>query len=173
MDVIIRVEAAGDHPRVWDVEAAAFGGTLQADIVEALRRDAHPHLSLVAEHEGCVVGHLFFSPVTLDAHPALHAAQLSPLAVDPSHRRRGIGGALIREGLGRCDGIGWSLVFLLGDPAYYSRFGFELAAPLGFTTGRPSADPALQVIEVVPGASAGLGGRVRFHPAFDVAGSDP
>jgi putative acetyltransferase len=168
----IRGEVRGDVPHVYEVEAAAFGQTLQAEIVDALRATAEPHLSLVATLGEHVVGHIFFSPATLASEPAVQAAQLSPLAVDPAHQRKGIGSALVREGLTRCRAMGWSLVFLLGDPRYYSRFGFMLAAPQGFTYGNPVADAALQVFEVSTGAVRKISGRVRFHEAFEVAESN-
>jgi putative acetyltransferase len=115
-----------------------------------------------------IVGHIFFSPVALASNPEVGAAQLSPVAVEPSYQGIGIGSALIRQGLAMCKAIGWELVFLTGNPRYYSRFGFVLANPLGFTLGDPLEDPALQVFEVEPGALDGRGGPIRFHPAFDL-----
>lgn len=172
MGVEIRPEVRGDAPRVYEVEAAAFGKTLQAEIVDALRATAEPQLSLVATLDEYVVGHIFFSPATLVSEPAIQAAQLSPLAVDPAHQRKGIGSALVREGLKRCREMGWTVVFLLGDPRYYSRFGFRLAAPQGFTYGDPVADAALQVFEVSTEAVRETSGLVRFHEAFEVAESN-
>jgi putative acetyltransferase len=69
------------------------------------------------------------------------------------------------EALRHAPSLGWEAVFLLGDPAYYARFGFRAAAP-PFTFGDPAADPALQLLELRPGVLAGQSGRVRYHPAF-------
>ena len=105
----MRPERPADHGRTFKVEQAAFGSRLQADLVEALRRSADPQLSLVAELNGVVVGHIFFSPVTIDSErEAPPAAQLSPVAVDPPHQRTGVGSALIRAGLEQCRSKGWS-----------------------------------------------------------------
>lgn len=161
----IRPESVDDHARVYAVERAAFDSTLQAELVEALRRSAEPQLSLVAVLEGEIVGHVFFSPVTFESEEARPAAQLSPVAVAPSRQRRGIGSALIRAGLDACPSQGWSSVFLVGNPLYYSRFGFQMASPLGLSCGGLH-DPFLQVLELREGALAGVRGRVDFHPVF-------
>jgi putative acetyltransferase len=127
---------------------------------------------VVAEADDAVVGHIFFSPITIEAdRPAPAASQLSPVAVLPEYQGRGIGSALIRAGLSRCRAIGWSAVFLVGNPAYYSRFGFQLAGPLGFTYPGP-LDPFLQLLELDAGALSGLGGRIRLHPAFAEVGAE-
>jgi putative acetyltransferase len=172
MDVRIRDEEPGDVDRTFRVVESAFGRRLEADLVDALRRSARPQLSLVAERDGLVVGHVFFSPVTLESdRPAAAAAQLSPVAVLPDYQRQGVGTALIRAGLQRCAAIGWAAVFLVGNPAYYGRFGFALAAPFGFSYPGPH-DPFLQVLELRPGALSGATGRIRTHPAFAEVGAE-
>ena len=91
---------------------------------------------------------------------------LGPMAVRPDRQGEGIGGALVRAALAGAGELGWPAVFLVGDPAYYVRFGFELAAPRGFTYGHPHFDPVLQVAVLTAGALDGRSGRVCFHPAF-------
>jgi putative acetyltransferase len=147
------------------VQSAAFGRGDEADLVDALRRQASPSLSLVAEVAGRVVGHVFFSPVAIEGHGEVRAAGLAPLAVDPELQGRGLGSALVRAGLRACPRHGWLAVFLLGDPGYYARFGFEPAAPRGFQF-QPGRDRGFQLIELLPGALAGHSGRVRYHEAF-------
>lgn len=172
MKLEIRSEHASDVQAVDAVVAAAFESRVEAELVVALRRSADPQLSLVAESEGQVVGHVFFSPVGIESGPpGLAAAQLAPLAVAPAHQRTGIGGALVREGLARCRAIGWSAVFLVGDPDYYGRFGFRSAGPSGFS--QPGAhDRFLQLVELVPGALSEASGRIALHPAFDEVGAE-
>ena len=165
MKPVIRAEGATDRARVYEVERSAFDATLQADLVDALRASAEPQLSLVALVEDEIVGHIFFSPVTFESEHAPAAAQLSPIAVAPSCQGQGIGSALIRAGLAECPSMGWSSVFLVGNPLYYSRFGFEMAGPRGFSCGNQD-DPFLQLLELRPRALAELRGLVRFHPAF-------
>lgn len=168
--IAVRAEREADHPRVFEIHRAAFGQPDEAELVETLRRAAEPRLSLVAEEAGRVIGHVFFSPVGVEppgpGREAPPACGLAPVAVDPAHQHRGTGSRLIREGLRRCREQGWRAVFVVGDPAYYGRFGFALAGPRGFTYGDPHFDPVLQVLELEPGALAGCRGRVRFHAAF-------
>jgi putative acetyltransferase len=162
----IRTETEADFARVFELQAAAFGRRNEAELVNALRRAAVPHVSLVAE-EADIVGHIFFSPVGLEGEPgAPPLGGLAPVAVEPAKQRRGIGSALVRAGLEACAPLGWRAVFLVGSPAYYSRFGFVAAAPLGFSYGDPQMDPALQLLELEAGAVSGQRGRVVFHPAF-------
>jgi len=163
----VRPEEDADHERVRAVHEAAFGRPDEARLVEALRASAHPAISLVAELDGRVAGHVFFSPVGLEpSSPGFAAAALGPLAVGPPAQGRGIGSALVRAGLERCPGQGWRAVFLLGNPAYYERFGFAPAGPLGLLYGSEALERAFQVRELAPGALAGCRGRVRYHEAF-------
>ncbi len=164
----IRHEKPSDFAAVFAVQEAAFGRPNEARLVELLRSGVHPQLSLVAELDSRVVGHVFFSPMRIEsARPAPPVGGLAPVGVLPELHRRGIGSALIREGLRQCVDFGWRAVFLLGDPAYYSRFGFVLAAPLGVRYRHESFDPAFQVLELAPGALDRCEGWAHYHEAFD------
>jgi len=167
VSITVRPETDADARRVFDVEQAAFGGPFEPELVEQLRREASPTVSLVALQGDELVGHVFFSPVEVETNPRhLRFGALAPLAVDPPAQARGIGAALVREGLGACRRLGWKGVFLVGDPRYYGRFGFELAAPRGLRYGHPHFDAALQVLELEPGALGGCEGLVLYPPAF-------
>jgi len=175
--LVIRAEEETDETRILEIQAAAFERQNEADLVAMLRRAADPHISLVAEDGGRVLGHIFFSPVEIESSPGLPdlpdqrgLAGLAPVAVDPAHQGRGVGSALIRAGLAACPALGWGAVFLVGDPRYYARFGFVMASPKGFTYGSPLFDSVLQVHELSAGALDGHGGRVRFHRAFGDTG---
>jgi putative acetyltransferase len=162
----IRSETPADHERVYAIQTAAFGRPNEAELVDALRASALPQLSLVAEiHE--LVGHIFFSPVSIEGPlSAPPCAGLAPVGVLPTHQGCGVGSALIRRGLERCSELGWKAVFLVGDPAFYSRFGFALAAPRGLRYESESFDPVFQVLELQRGALQGRQGWVRYHEAF-------
>jgi putative acetyltransferase len=165
--LVVRPEAPADHERVQEVHEAAFGRPDEARLVEALRRSERPTLSLVAEWAGRVEGHVFLSPVAIEgAADAPPAAGLAPLGVAPAVQGRGVGGALMRAALSRAPSLGWRAVFLLGDPGYYARFGFVLAAPRGFHYESPAFDSAFQMRELAPAALSGLGGFVRYADAF-------
>jgi putative acetyltransferase len=147
----IRPERTADEPLVAAVQAAAFGHqpAQVVALVNDLRSatDESDRLSLVAIEQGRLVGHVLFTPSLLDAPARLVPVQvLSPVGVHPDAQRRGVGSALIGEGLRILDERGVAAVFLEGSPDYYRRFGFEPAVPLGFR--KPSLripDPAFQV----------------------------
>ena len=152
---------------MFEIEAAAFERPNEARLVDELRASARPILSLVALSAGEIVGHAFFSPVTLEDHadaPPLGA--LAPLAVEPAHQGQGVGSALVRAGLEACSAHDWRAVFLVGNPAYYGRFGFELAAPLGFLYESHAFDSVFQVVALGENALSGYAGKVIFDPAF-------
>ncbi len=134
-DFLIREASQGDFDAVVAVEKAAFGHDEEAELVQALLSDAsaQPVLSLLAYEGAEPVGHVLFSKVTLGG-PARNTSGrlLAPLAVVPQAQRRGVGGSLIREGFSRLKSDGVGLVFVLGDPRYYARHGFQAALPLGF-----------------------------------------
>jgi putative acetyltransferase len=149
----IRIEQSPDHDAVGSLHRAAFGGDhggTVAELVAALRQDDPETLSLVFEEAGEIVGHIMFSRTLLDAPQRLVTVQsLSPLAVLPAWQNRGVGAALIRAGLRQLDERGVPLVFLEGDPRYYSRAGFTAAIEQGFR--KPSLripDAAFQVVRL-------------------------
>jgi putative acetyltransferase len=133
----LREERPDDQQSVREIHARAFGdeGLVVADLVDSLRETITPTdgLSLVAEHDGQVVGHVMFTRSLLDAPRRLVEVQvLSPLGVMPEYHRRGIGSALVRQGLKALGERAVPVVFLEGDPGYYSRFGFASGRDLGF-----------------------------------------
>ncbi|WP_326580001.1 N-acetyltransferase [Actinacidiphila glaucinigra] len=133
----LREELPGDAESVRDVHLRAFGGhgRAVADLVDTLRASVTPAdgLSLVAEHDDRVVGHVMFTRGLLDAPRRLVDVQvLSPPAVLPEHQRTGIGAALVRHGLRTLAGRAVPVVFVEGDPAYYARLGFLPGGDHGF-----------------------------------------
>jgi putative acetyltransferase len=150
----LREELPGDRESVRDIHLRAFGdhGRVVADLVDTLRNiiTTADDLSLVAEHDGEIVGHVMFTRSLLDAPRRLVEVHvLSPLAVMPEHHKRGIGAALVRHGLKALAERDAPLVFLEGDPGYYSRFGFAPGGDYGFR--KPSLripDAAFQVIRL-------------------------
>jgi putative acetyltransferase len=173
MTPLIRPEAPGDRLAVYEVNLRAFGRTAEAKLVEALRALELPILSLVAEVEGGVVGHVLFSPVTIakvhpeDSRLRSDAVALGPLAVHPEWQGRGVGGALVRAGLGACRQQGETRVVLLGHPDYYPRFGFRPAADYGIHYRSREYDHALFALELKPGALEGVSGWLSYLPPFE------
>jgi putative acetyltransferase len=163
----IRTEEDGDRIGVYALHAAAFETPAEAELVDALRERAHPVLSLVAEAEGKPVGRLLFSPVTLPERPDLRIMGLAPMAVAPGRRRRGIGSALVREGLERGRRLGFGAVVVPGHPAYYPRFGFQPASRFGLGCPYDVPDDVFMALELRPGYLHGVSGTIAYHPAFD------
>ena len=125
-------------------------------------------LSLVAEHDGVVAGHIFFTPARIgSSRPQLRTLALGPMAVHPDHQRTGIGTALVEAGIASCLADGVDAVFVLGHRGYYPRFGFTSAASRGLRFRGPQFDANFFVLELSAGSLAGLSGLVAYMPEFD------
>jgi putative acetyltransferase len=154
-----------DEPAIAALNRAAFGGDDEARIVDALRANGGVVLSLVALVADEVVGHIVFSPVSIDGAPD-RAIGLAPMAVLPEHQRRGVGTALVREGLARLTAAGHGAVVVLGHPDYYPRFGFERASRFLLRCAFECPDEAFMAMELRAGALGQQPGVVRYRPEF-------
>ena len=148
------------------MNVSAFETALEANLVDALRAQAQPLVSLVADDDGAIVGHIMFSPVSLSGHPALHIMGLAPMAVFPDRQRAGIGSALVRAGLEQCARLGFGAVVVLGHPAYYPRFGFVTSTRFGIGCEYDVPEDVFMVVELQPGYLRGVSGTIRYHAAF-------
>ncbi len=164
---LVRDEAPGDADAVRDVVARAFEQSAEAVLVDALRKAGKATISLVAERDGRIIGHVLFSPVTLAEAPhAPFASGLAPLAVLPEAQKQGVGSALVRAGLARCRAAGHAFVVVLGSPAYYGRFGFVAAERHRLHSEYHVPPGVFQVLEIAPGALTGASGLVRYADEF-------
>ena len=134
----IRRSKESDRTAIRSIHTSAFGPDRAREIValvDGLLEDqtARPRLSLIAETGGKLVGHILFTALRLQSDQYISARILAPLAVSGDWQGEGVGGALIKEGLERLADSGVELVFVLGHPGYYSKFGFQPAGILGFS----------------------------------------
>ncbi|MCB2083824.1 MAG: N-acetyltransferase [Sphingomonadaceae bacterium] len=163
--VAIRAERVGDEPAIHHLTAAAFRDVEHSDgsepaIVDRLRELGHLALSLVAaDGQGAIIGHAAYSPVTIDGKDEAWFG-LGPISVAPEHQRRGVGSALIERGTAELREKGARGIVLLGNPAYYSRFGFEHDPRLSYPGPPPEYFQRLVMAGETPA------GTVCYSPAF-------
>jgi putative acetyltransferase len=158
-----------DRPRVTshelrmiirDEALAAFGQAVEADLVDALRESGDAVISLVAEEDGEIVGHILFSKLQAPDQ----CVALAPVSVTPGHQNQGIGSKLILEGLARAKHDGWQAVFVVGEPEYYERFGFSAATADKFETDYPK--PYFMALQLTPHSLSERTGAVIHAPPF-------
>ena len=170
MAIKIRLETAADIDEIHRIEAAAFQGEPHADLVDRLRAEDALLLSHVAELDGVIVGHAAYTLLTITDDAIIHQCPgLGPIAVDPPYQGCGIGSALVRAGIRAMRDIGYGLLFLVGSPRYYPRFGFQPAQPFGFSSDyvEPAGPHEHFMLAILDERAPGrLRGHVRFHPAF-------
>jgi putative acetyltransferase len=161
----IRAATPSDRDAIRRVEEHAFGQQAEAGLVDALVGDGDTVLELVAVDEGQVVGHVLFSRLYVEdgAHRAA-ALALAPLAVEPSFHGTGIGGALVREAHRRLKDAGETLSVVLGDPAYYGRFGYSHARAAGFESEYQG-----EALQALAWGEAPQSGRLVYAAAFGTA----
>lgn len=165
----VRAESPRDSAAVYEVNRAAFGRPDEAALVDALREAGAPLVSMVAVEDGTVVGHILFSPVSVEPESpnGFRAVGLAPLAVLLARQGRGVGSELVESGIEECRRRGYDAIFVLGDPPYYRRFGFVPAAASGLRCEFSVPEEAFMGKELRPGALDGARGLVRYRMEFD------
>jgi putative acetyltransferase len=165
--LLIRGERPEDIAEIHEVHELAFGRPAEGDLVDVLRAKRKATLSLVAVEDDRIVGHIFFSPVTIGAGDReLPAVGLAPMAVLPERQRQGIGAQLVKTGLLECRNAGYDCVVVLGHPTYYPRFGFVPASQYGLKSEYAVPDEAFMVLTWHEGVLKDRGGVVRYQPEF-------
>jgi putative acetyltransferase len=168
--MIIRREEPQDIAAIRLVNEQAFDGSAEANGIDALRDRGAVTLSLIAVIDDRVVGHLFFTPATIEAPDrSWPALGLAPLSVLPEYQRQGIGTALMKAGLEECRCLGHERVIVLGHPDYYPRFGFERASRYGVRFEFEAPDEACMILALQPGALVGVGGVATYQPEWSGA----
>lgn len=158
--MIIRLETSTDFAAIRAVEKIAFPKPAEAQLVDDLRNAGDAVFSLVAIEDKTIVGHAMFSKLK-SPFPAL---ALGPMAVLPDRRRRNFGAQLIRDGIARSEAAGWAGIFVLGNPAFYERFGFNVVKASGFNS--PYAGPHFMALPLGHSDLPTLEGNIQYAPAF-------
>ena len=165
MEPRIRIETEADQAAIRDIHVNAFSAEAEADLVEELRGDGHVRLSLVAEINSELVGHILFSAMSLKGeNGVVDALALAPLAVRPEWQRRGIGSHLVENGLEQCRNAGHQIVLVVGHPKFYVRFGFsnKMAKPIS----SPYSGSSFMALELTPHALRGVRGQAHYPQPF-------
>lgn len=167
MNALIRPETAADHNAIRHVNRLAFGQDAEARLVDALREGGYVRVSLVAEQDGQVVGHVLFSDLPIITQAGtVPALALAPMAVLPEYQNQGLGSALVRRGLEVCKDQGHRIIVVVGHPHFYQRFGFSSKLASVLTSPFGGGD-SWMALELVPGALHGVTGRVVYSPPFE------
>ena len=162
----VRREETTDEAPIHVVNKAAFETHAEAALVDALRAEVGLFHSFLAEVDGRIVGHILLTPVDVVDKANWRAMALGPMAVLPEYQRHNVGSQLIHNALRLYPPEGHNVVFVLGHPEYYPRFGFRRMSEFGITCEFEAPDDVLMVTELTPGAIAGRTGEVRYHPLF-------
>jgi putative acetyltransferase len=162
---LLRSEHPGDRQQVRKLNQAAFQRSDEADLIDGLRAEGAVLLSLVAELDGQIIGHILFSRMTIETtQNSVAAASLAPMAVLPDHQGRGVGSRLIQHGLAELRERGEQIVIVLGHKDYYPRFGFTSENARHLES--PFPPDVYMALELFEGALANIRGRVKYPAAF-------
>lgn len=163
----IREETPADYDAIRDVNHLAFKREGEARLVDQLRADGDVVASLVAVESDQVVGHIMFSklPIEMDGD-VLRGTALAPMAVKPNLQRQGIGSALVKRGIEICRERGYAVIVVLGDPVYYSRFGFS--AERAKRLRGPYSGEALMALDLSEGVLKNGTGDLNYPDAFSL-----
>lgn len=166
----VRPATAGDLDAIVEIHRAAFGRDAEAELVRRLVAAGRASISLVAvDEDDTLLGHVLFSPVTIEEGDDGKSLGLAPVAVHPDHQRQGIGHDLIEEGIGACFVQDARAVFVLGSPAYYTQFGFAKASAHDLHDAYEGGN-AFQVLPLTIAGLTGYRGCVNYAPEFEGKG---
>ena len=166
--MLVRPEASQEFSAIYDLVEEAFKTAKVADgneqeFVNHLRAGANylPQLALVAEDKGQLVGHMMLTKTVIrEAKKSINSLLLAPLSVVLEYRNQGVGSLLVKQGFKRAKELGYTVVFLVGDPAYYQRFGFKSIAEFNIQSSLDIPIQYIQACELIPNALKDVGGIV-------------
>lgn len=167
----IRKETEKDYSSVRKVNESAFETNEEADLVDSLRKNPNyiPELSLVAEENNEVIGHILFTPLKIiNSEADNNLLALAPMAVLPKYQKKGIGSAMIKAGFEKAQELGYKAVIVLGHPDYYPRFGFIRAEKFDIHPPLEEWKEAFFAKELENGSLKNVSGIVSYLPEFGI-----
>jgi putative acetyltransferase len=167
MNPTVRPEDKEDLSAIRQINREAFDTDAEANLIEALRKSNVPIISLVAEYNDKIIGHILFSEVAIDGEcPDIKICGLAPMAVLPEYQRQGIGSQLVNRGNEACRKAGFSAVVVLGHPQFYPRFSFEPSVNYKITSEFDVPDEIFMIKELQRGALVNCSGTIKYHDVF-------
>jgi putative acetyltransferase len=168
MEIRIRQEIEEDYKRVYEINEMAFGQENESKLIEKIRKGPNfvPELSLVAEKDNTIVGHILFSKIKIVGESEYETLMLAPLAVVPELQKQGIGGKLIKKGIENAIELGFESIIVVGHKDYYPKFGFQKASKWGIQSSIEVPDEAFMAIELTEKALENRAGVVQFPQEF-------
>jgi putative acetyltransferase len=166
MEIEIREEKPGDTQAIHALNKEAFGQEQEANIVDALRKNDAVLLSLVAVYDNEVVGHILYSPITVNNE--IEGAALGPMAVRPGFQRQGVGSSLVQAGNERLEREGWPFIIVLGHAEFYPRFGFRPASEHGITCEWDVPGDVFMLLVLDEKRMHGVTGESHYRPEFSL-----
>jgi len=163
----IRKEIDSDKEKIWKVNVESFETEAEANLVNALRDSKILFISLIAEEDEEIVGHILFTPVELIGDDSgLKLMGLAPMAVLPGFQKKGIGSQLVKTGKEKCSTQGYDAIIVLGHPDYYPKFGFIPSVKYGIKSEYDVPDEAFMVLELKEGSLKDKKGVIKYHSTF-------
>jgi putative acetyltransferase len=163
---MIREEQPDDRKEIREVNVLAFGQIQEADLVDKLRDNCKDLLSLVAFMENKIIGHILFSPSTIENAGTIQGMCLAPMAVLPEFQGQGFGSELVRAGIEKLKQRGCPFIIVLGHAGYYNRFGFEPASRYGIKCEWEVPDDVFMILVLNEPDMQGISGAARYRPEF-------
>lgn len=169
MDILIRHERKNDYDKIRKINDLAFGQENEGKMIDALRKtsDYNYLLSLIAESENKIMGHILFYPIKIkNKREEFTVLSLAPMAVHPEYQNKGIGRKLVERGIDIARENGYSAVIVVGHPKYYPRFGFTPASNWGIQLPFDVPDETFLALEIKENALKNCSGNVEYPKEF-------
>ena len=168
MDILVREEEEKDYKEIYEVNKLAFGQENESKLVDKIRKGENfiPGLSLVAETDGKIAGHILFSMIKIIGSSVFETLILAPLAVIPAFQKKEIGSKLVKKGVFKAKELGFDSIIVVGHKEYYPRFGFEKASKWNLKCPFEVPDEAFMAIELAEKALEGKAGTIEFPDEF-------